>query len=183
MELNREHIIAPSYATITEPFRALKLRNTSLACWFWFPGCRLVELAYNSQSRKQERELRDGLNFLSRSHCWNLFTTQSIFVVTVRLQNLPPKSDFYYSRQSNRKHCTAEKKKKKNSFPKYWVIDVNCWREKYFGNLCIIHSKHDPLLSSADAVFSVGHGKSVLLLSVSLFYPLMGGLLSKFEKL
>lgn len=123
--------------------------------WFEFSvQISLLELVYNTK------------HFCS--HCaFAEFTTEIWFLLLS-------------SEQQETLYC---RKKKKNSFPKYWVIDVNCWREKYFGNLCIIHSKHDPLLSSADAVFSVGHGKSVLLLSVSLFYPLMGGLLSKFEKL
>lgn len=49
------------------------------ACWFWSPVCSLAELANRSFSEEKAREWRAVLNFLYRSHCWNLFTTQRGF--------------------------------------------------------------------------------------------------------
>lgn len=50
-----------------------------------------------SRRKEQEREnTRAGSDFLSGSNCWNLFTAQSVMVLTSCLWNLPSRSDFTY---------------------------------------------------------------------------------------
>lgn len=176
------------YATILKAFLTPERCNTSLACWFW--SLAAVHLSWQTAlTGERTRESRTGSNFLSRSHCWNLFTAQSVFVVTGCLQNLPPRADFYYSSQNGRKHILFFLLQEEYVYPFPTVLHdtvyVKRWSEEYFGIVFINHREYYPLLSLAKDVPSHTHGKSVcscFQCALSL-YPLMGGLLSKSEKL